>query len=164
MVTLFPNRNVFRRVDGVPYGSPLHFEKRKSVRRLQNITFVELALMRIFKQSLCIISLLVDFSGGTPALTQCVHTGKTNQVSEQTSYLALKARTGKRYFSVSRNHLVTPVKGDQFPKYSAFSKHSVWKLRGEQPHNRIVGGFTRFSIYPLSCKSCNVSQGTLRCL
>jgi hypothetical protein len=47
--SFLPNRNVFRRNDGGLTAFFLHFEKRKSVRRLHDVNHVELALMRIFK-------------------------------------------------------------------------------------------------------------------
>lgn len=59
--------------------------------------------------------LLEDFSGGTPALTQCVHTGYTVfSAYEQTFSLSPYERGSTFYFSVEINPNVTPVKGESF--------------------------------------------------
>jgi len=72
----------------------------KSVRRRLGMTQVELALMRIFKQILCIISLFDDFSGGTPALTLHVHAGKHDfSCSEQTATWLLMSQAVSSAFS-----------------------------------------------------------------
>jgi hypothetical protein len=67
-------------------------------------------------------SLDVDFSGGTPALTHSVHCGKTSHCLRTDFPPWPYAKEGIFKFSLEVNYPVTPVKGDNPEKHSAFSQ------------------------------------------
>jgi hypothetical protein len=77
--------------------------------------------MRIFNKTY-VLYLAVDFSGGTPALTQCVHIGKTSNCLRTDFSPDPYGQGSTFYFSVELNHPVTLVKRDKLRKHSAFSE------------------------------------------